>query len=74
MRTVRRSEAIAGVLAVIVCVFVADTMLALTFTTNFGAWYGTASLLTLMSRVDPAYSPSARSISSNLRFRAVPQR
>ncbi|MGO4882941.1 MAG: serine/threonine-protein kinase [Bryobacteraceae bacterium] len=40
-----------GFLAVIVCAFVTDTMLALACTTDFGAWYGTASLLTVLSLI-----------------------
>jgi hypothetical protein len=40
-----------GFLAVIVCLFVTDTMAALAFTTDFGAWYGTPSLLTVLSLI-----------------------
>lgn len=40
-----------GFLAVIVCVFVTDSMLALACTTDFGAWYGTPSLLTILSLI-----------------------
>jgi hypothetical protein len=38
-----------GFLAVLVCIFVTDLLIALVFTADFGAWYGTASLLTLLS-------------------------
>jgi hypothetical protein len=38
-----------GFLAVLVCIFVTDMLFALVFTWDFGAWYGTASLLTLLS-------------------------
>ncbi|MFN7996127.1 MAG: serine/threonine-protein kinase [Bryobacteraceae bacterium] len=38
-----------GFLAVAVCVFVTDLVNSLAWTTDFGAWYGTASLLTVLS-------------------------
>jgi serine/threonine-protein kinase len=38
-----------GFLAVLVCIFVTDMLLALVFTSDFAAWYGSASLLTLLS-------------------------
>lgn len=38
-----------GLLAVMVCIFVTDLLVALVFTPDFGAWYGTGSLLTLLS-------------------------
>jgi predicted Ser/Thr protein kinase len=38
-----------GFLAVLVCIFVTDLLIALVFTTDFAAWYGSASLLTLLS-------------------------
>jgi hypothetical protein len=38
-----------GFLAVLVCIFVTDLLFALVFTSDFAAWYGSASLLTLLS-------------------------
>jgi hypothetical protein len=38
-----------GFLAVLVCIFVTDLLIALVFTPDFAAWYGSASLLTLLS-------------------------
>jgi predicted Ser/Thr protein kinase len=40
-----------GFLAVIICAFVTDAMAHMTFTTDFGAWYGTTSLLTVLSLI-----------------------
>ncbi|MGA2742123.1 MAG: serine/threonine-protein kinase [Bryobacteraceae bacterium] len=40
-----------GLLAVLLCLFVTDLMAALAFTTDFGAWYGTPSLLTVLSLI-----------------------
>jgi len=38
-----------GLLAAMVCILVTDLLIALVFTADFGAWYGTASLLTVLS-------------------------
>jgi serine/threonine-protein kinase len=38
-----------GFLAVLVCIFVTDLLFALVFTWDFAAWYGSASLLTVLS-------------------------
>jgi len=40
-----------GLLAVVVCSFVTDLIIALVFTPDFTAWYGTTSLLTLLSLI-----------------------
>jgi hypothetical protein len=38
-----------GFLAVLVCIVVTDMLIALVFTSDFAAWYGTGSLMTLLS-------------------------
>jgi predicted Ser/Thr protein kinase len=43
-----------GFLAVTVCIFVTDLMVALAFTPDFTAWYGTPSVLTVLSLVAAA--------------------
>jgi hypothetical protein len=40
-----------GFLAVMVCIFVTDLMIALVFTPDFTAWYGSTSLLTILSLI-----------------------
>ena len=40
-----------GFLAVLVCLFVTDTMASMAFTPDFTAWYGTSSLLTVLSLI-----------------------
>ena len=40
-----------GFLAVVVCLFVTDTMISFAFTPDFSAWYGTSSLLTVLSLI-----------------------
>ena len=40
-----------GFLAVLVCIFVTDLMIALVFTPDFTAWYGSTSLLTILSLI-----------------------
>jgi predicted Ser/Thr protein kinase len=40
-----------GFLAATICVFVTDLMAALVFTPDFTAWYGTGSLLTILSLI-----------------------
>jgi Protein kinase domain len=40
-----------GFLAVMVCVFVTDLVANLAFTTDFSAWYGSTSLLTVLSLI-----------------------
>jgi hypothetical protein len=43
-----------GFLASLVCLFVTDLIAALAFTTDFSAWYGTTSLLTILSLIGMA--------------------
>ena len=44
-----------GFLASLICLFVTDLIAALAFTTEFSAWYGTTSLLTILSLIGLAF-------------------
>jgi hypothetical protein len=60
-----------GLLAVIVCAFVTDAMAQLAFTTDFGAWYGTPSLLTVLSPIGLAVYSFRRSTAGKPLFGGV---